>query len=246
MTSPDASTFALRDCPNQADRSRIPNSSGIAFAISLGGRTLCRPAYPRRALLRTLLIALSLADGVVAVFDLSDQAGSRRRRRPFALEQGPQTTLIYDSKDRLISALYQEHRMPVTLEEMSEPLQDAVLATEDRRFYEHNGVDLRRIVGSMVANLRRGRIVQGASTITQQFVRAAFLDRSRTYGRKVPRSLARASARREVRQEGDSAGLPEPRVFRRGLLRRAGRVARLLRQARLRARLPSKARRSRR
>ena len=67
---------------------------------------------------------------------------------------------------------------------MSEPLQQAVLAAEDRRFYEHNGVDLRRISAAMVANLRRGRIVQGASTITQQFVRANVLDRSRTYSRK--------------------------------------------------------------
>ena len=74
--------------------------------------------------------------------------------------------------------------MPVMLEQMSEPLQQAVLAAEDRRFYEHNGVDFRRIGAAMVANFRRGRIVQGASTITQQFVRANVLDRSRTYGRK--------------------------------------------------------------
>ena len=76
--------------------------------------------------------------------------------------------------------------MPVTLEQMSEPLQQAVLAAEDRRFYEHNGVDFRRIGAAMIANFRRGRIVQGASTITQQFVRANVLDRSRTYGRKIP------------------------------------------------------------
>ena len=86
----------------------------------------------------------------------------------------------------------------------------------------------------MVANFRRGRIVQGASTITQQFVRANVLDRIAHLRPQVPRSLALASPRREVRQEGDPAGLPEPRVFRRGLLRRAGRFARLLRQARLR------------
>ena len=75
--------------------------------------------------------------------------------------------------------------MPVPLELMSEPLQQAVLAAEDRRFYEHNGVDVRRIGAAMLANLRRGRIVQGASTITQQFVRANVLDRTRTYGRKI-------------------------------------------------------------
>ena len=71
------------------------------------------------------------------------------------LEYGPKTTLLYDSKNRVIAALYKEHRMPVSLEEMSEPLIHAVLAAEDRRFYEHNGIDIRRISAAMVANFRR-------------------------------------------------------------------------------------------
>ena len=138
----------------------------------------------RNLFIRTLLVALSLVMGfaLVRIYQVKqevDEVGNR-----LSLEFGPQTTLIYDSKDRVISALYREHRMPVMLEQMSEPLQQAVLAAEDRRFYEHNGVDLRRVSAAMLANLRRGRIVQGASTITQQFVRANVLDRSRTYGRK--------------------------------------------------------------
>ena len=130
--------------------------------------------FTLRALLRTLLIALldCRRRSPAIRFGRSSRKSTRSAAR-FALDPGPQTTLIYDSKDRVISALYKEHRMPVTLEEMSEPLLPAVLAAEDRRFYEHNGVDRRRICGAMVANLRRGRIVQGASTITQQFVRGA-------------------------------------------------------------------------
>ncbi len=103
----------------------------------------------------------------------------------FVLDPGPQSTLIFDSKDRPISALYREHRIPVSLEEMSGDLVNAVLVTEDRRFFKHDGVDFRRIAASTLANFRHGRIVQGGSTITQQFVRGAFLDRSRTYARKV-------------------------------------------------------------
>jgi len=138
----------------------------------------------RNLFIRTLLVVLSLAMGfaLVRIYQVKqevDEVGNR-----LSLEFGPQTTLIYDSKDRVISALFREHRMPVMLEQMSEPLQQAVLAAEDRRFYEHNGVDLRRISAAMLANVRRGRVVQGASTITQQFVRANVLDRSRTYGRK--------------------------------------------------------------
>ena len=101
------------------------------------------------------------------------------------LDPGPRTTLVFDTNDRPISALYREHRMPVLLEEMSENMVNAVLVTEDRRFYQHDGVDVRRMAASWFANLRAGHIVQGGSTITQQFVRGAFLDRSRTYGRKI-------------------------------------------------------------
>ena len=138
----------------------------------------------RNFLIRTLLIVLSLAMGfvLVRIYQIKlevDEVGNRLN-----LEFGPQTSIVYDSKGRIISSLFKEHRIPVILEEMSEPLQHAVLAAEDQRFYEHNGVDIKRITAAMIANVRRGRIVQGASTITQQFVRANVLDRSRTYGRK--------------------------------------------------------------
>lgn len=138
----------------------------------------------RHALVSTFLIALSIvmAVALVRIWQIKhevDAAGAK-----LTLDYGPQTTLIYDSKDRVIGALYREHRMPVMLEQMADPLIKAVIAAEDKRFYEHNGVDIRRIAGAALANFRRGRIVQGASTITQQFVRANVLDRSRTYGRK--------------------------------------------------------------
>ena len=186
----------------------------------------------RRALLRTVLIALVNRRWRRRVFafgrsnrkstpSLGDSRSTRARR----------STLIYDSKDRLISALYKEHRIPVTLEEMSEPLVAAVLATEDRRFYEHHGVDAAASAASMVANLRRGRIVQGGSTITQQFVRGAFLDRSKTYGRKIREAWLAHRLEVEVQQARDSTGVSQPRLSRRRLLRRAGRVAGLLRQA---------------
>ena len=142
-------------------------------------------SFSKRALIRMLVIVLSFAAGVALyeIWQVKRDVDAVAER--FSIDPGPQSTLIYDSKDRLISALYREHRIPISLEEMSEPLVNAVLATEDRRFYDHHGVDVRRIAGSVVANVRRGRIVQGGSTITQQFVRGAFLDRSRTYSRKI-------------------------------------------------------------
>jgi 1A family penicillin-binding protein len=142
------------------------------------------PANFRNTAIRTLLIGLSLVMSFVLwrIYQVKQEVDRVDAR--LSLESGPQTTLVYDSKGRVISALYREHRLPVMLEQVSEPLQQAVLAAEDRRFYEHNGVDLRRIGAAGLANLRRGRIVQGASTITQQFVRANVLDRSRTFSRK--------------------------------------------------------------
>ncbi|HYE88314.1 MAG TPA: PBP1A family penicillin-binding protein [Vicinamibacterales bacterium] len=139
----------------------------------------------RSAFVSTLLVAASIAMSVVLYRIWQVQREVSAIAGTLTLDYGPQTTLIHDSKDRVISALYREHRLPVMLEQMSEPLQQAVLAAEDRRFYEHNGVDHRRVAAAMIANIRRGRIVQGASTITQQFVRSAALDRSRTFGRKI-------------------------------------------------------------
>jgi 1A family penicillin-binding protein len=143
------------------------------------------PADRRQTFLYSLLIVALIATSLalVRLWQIKQEVDAIETR--LRLDYGPQTTLIYDSKGRVIAALYQEHRLPVMLEQVSEPLIQAVLAAEDRRFYEHGGVDIRRISGAMIANLRRGHIVQGASTITQQFVRGAVLDRSKTYGRKL-------------------------------------------------------------
>ena len=85
----------------------------------------------RHAVIRTLLIALSIAAGAAlySIWEIKQDVDAVAAR--FTLDPGPQSTLIYDSKDRLISSLYKEHRIPVTLEEMSEPLLDAVLVTEE-------------------------------------------------------------------------------------------------------------------
>src|SRR5687767_11075166 len=86
---------------------------------------------PGRALIRTVLIVLSVAVGAALyqIWQIKQDVDAVAAR--FALDPGPQSTLIFDSKDQLISALYKEHRIPVTLEEMSEPLLDAVLVTEE-------------------------------------------------------------------------------------------------------------------
>jgi penicillin-binding protein 1B len=78
-----------------------------------------------------------------------------------------------------------EQRELVELEKLPRHVVDAVLAVEDQRFESHPGIDLRRIVGAFLANLRAGRIAQGGSTLTQQLVKNFFLTPERTVERKL-------------------------------------------------------------
>ncbi len=78
-----------------------------------------------------------------------------------------------------------EFRDAVPLDDIPRTLVQAVLTLEDRRFYEHGGLDLHRVAGAMLANLQKGRFSQGGSTITQQVVKNVYLDARKTLGRKV-------------------------------------------------------------
>jgi penicillin-binding protein 1B len=78
-----------------------------------------------------------------------------------------------------------EHRVPADLEDLPDHLMQAVLAVEDQRFYEHHGLDLRRIAGALVANVKAGGIVQGGSTVTQQLAKNLFLSARRSPLRKL-------------------------------------------------------------
>lgn len=77
----------------------------------------------------------------------------------------------------------------VSVSELPPHLIYAVLATEDRRFYQHFGVDPVGIMRAMAANARAGKFVQGGSTITQQLAKNLFLSRERTLKRKIQEAL---------------------------------------------------------
>ncbi len=89
--------------------------------------------------------------------------------------------------------------MPI--DQMSPPLKQAILAIEDQRFYDHQGVDVIRIAGAAIANLRAGRRGQGASTITQQLARLSFLTTEKTYTRKLQEALLAALIESEYTKE---------------------------------------------
>jgi 1A family penicillin-binding protein len=101
-----------------------------------------------------------------------------------------QTSYIYDSRGGVIAALHAGgHRRPVALEEISPYLVQATLAIEDRRFFEHRGIDLRGLARAALVNLRSLSAKQGASTLTQQLARNLWLSHERTWKRKLQEAV---------------------------------------------------------
>lgn len=94
-------------------------------------------------------------------------------------------TIIYSSNGVEIARMAQERRDPVTWTELPRLVIDATVAAEDRRFWDHRGVDYPAIVRAFWANVRAGATVQGGSTITQQLAKRLLTSGERTIQRKV-------------------------------------------------------------
>jgi penicillin-binding protein 1B len=99
-------------------------------------------------------------------------------------DRGPVKSVILEPELLSVLSARSQDRVPVPLADMPPHLVDAVLAVEDQRFFEHEGLDLWRIGGAAMANVRAGRIVQGASTVSQQLMKNLFLSARRTPMRK--------------------------------------------------------------
>lgn len=91
---------------------------------------------------------------------------------------------IYDDQENLVFQGSGNNEW-VSLDEISPNLIKAVLATEDKNFYKHHGFDYLRIAKAMYTNIRSGSIVQGASTISQQYIKNMYLDFDKTWQRKI-------------------------------------------------------------
>jgi penicillin-binding protein 1A len=96
-----------------------------------------------------------------------------------------QATSVFDDKDQLAFTIFKEQRIDVPLSDISPNLIRALVAVEDQRFYDHHGFDLVRIGSAAMANVRRRRVAQGGSTITQQLARQSFLTPDKTLRRKL-------------------------------------------------------------
>jgi penicillin-binding protein 1A len=155
-----------------------------------------RARRPRRRWLRAFLIAAGIASllvaaGVAVAALWAFTILPRTLPSVTALEsfQPLVGTKIYDDNDELVTELHVERRIFVPLAHIPQTLRDAVIATEDKRFYYHWGIDPIGIARATVQNYRRGRVVEGGSTITQQLTKLLFLTPDKSLERKLKEAV---------------------------------------------------------
>src|SRR5262245_19746253 len=96
-----------------------------------------------------------------------------------------ESSRVYDRNGKEFCQFWRQKRTMIPLSQISSNLQKAILAMEDRSFYNHHGYDLGGILRAMMANLQAGKIEQGGSTLTQQLAKNSLLTAKRSYWRKL-------------------------------------------------------------
>lgn len=101
------------------------------------------------------------------------------------LLKDPISTEFYDINNKIFATIGAENRKYINYDDIPKSMENAILATEDVRFYEHTGIDFYRLGGAVLANITSGFGSQGASTITQQVIKNSFLQNEKTLKRKA-------------------------------------------------------------
>jgi len=165
-----------------ADRMRPPPRTRPRRRRARGGKEFWRRATKLGVL---LLLWITIVGGLVLGYftlTLPDTGElTRAERRP--------SVTILAADGSLLTTFGDLFGQPLTLKEMSPYLPKAVIATEDRRFYSHFGIDPLGLVRAAFANIAAGRVVQGGSTISQQLAKNLFLTPERSFSRKIQETL---------------------------------------------------------
>nr|MBC8394718.1 transglycosylase domain-containing protein [Deltaproteobacteria bacterium] len=111
------------------------------------------------------------------------------------------TTRIYDRHGYLLAELFKQQRLIAPLDIIPQHTIDAIIATEDRRFYHHWGMDIIRVFSSAMVNIASFKVKQGASTITQQLARDLYLHKRQTFTRKIREVLTALQIERNYSKE---------------------------------------------
>ncbi|MFF3100306.1 transglycosylase domain-containing protein [Viridibacillus arvi] len=117
------------------------------------------------------------------------------------LLKDPVSSKFYDSDGKVFYTMGLEKREHVAYEDIPKDMRDAILATEDVRFFSHHGIDFYRLGGAILANLRHGFGAQGASTLTQQVIKNSFLQNEKTLKRKAQEAYLAIQLEREYTKE---------------------------------------------
>jgi penicillin-binding protein 1A len=178
----------MADAPLPAPPARL--SRGRAVSV-VGGRLVLIAALITGVALVASVAALPL---VVPAGGLARDTANKLVDVPplqEALPDPAQQSVIYaaDGKTALATLWLDENRKVVSLRNIPHRVRKAVIAIEDDRFFEHDGVDFRGIARAAVADLRSGRIAQGGSTLTQQLVKLTITGNSRTLDRKLREAI---------------------------------------------------------
>ena len=110
-------------------------------------------------------------------------------------------TQIYSADHVLLGELFLEKRTPVPISQVPDYLKAALIATEDRQFYRHSGIDIRGILRALIKDIRAGQFVEGASTITQQLAKTLFLTPEKTIIRKIKEAILAIQMERRYTKE---------------------------------------------
>lgn len=131
-----------------------------------------------------VFLFLSVIGGYFALLYAGERMIDENEQKLKDLKTEP--TVIYDKNGKeLTNLIRQRNRQYVPITKMSKTLINAFLSVEDKRFFEHKGVDMIRIGGAIINDIQKGSLAEGGSTITQQLARNVFLNLDQTFWRKT-------------------------------------------------------------
>jgi penicillin-binding protein 1A len=149
-----------------------------------------------------MLAGAGIAGGVTRAYRVIETTNANLPDPNQALTYQRDGTITMTSADGVIlQKLGPASRETITYDAMPKHLVQAFIASEDQRFYEHNGVDYRGIARAVWANVQNRDLVEGASTITQQLARIVFLDQERSFQRKIKEAMMASKLEESLTKE---------------------------------------------
>lgn len=148
--------------------------------------TKAKTFFKISALILLIAIICAVLFAICYVFSLKEW----RNFDPSYIPENDYSLTVYDADGSIAASLYSsENRSDVDIDKLPPHVINAFLAGEDARFYSHNGIDIVRIFGALLADIKSGEIKEGASTITQQLIKTLYLKNDKSVSRKISEAL---------------------------------------------------------